>query len=95
PSTLVFPSVEPVMAYLESTRTTREPQLPDTINWDDLMLVMREQVSRVLSHFGELVVNKVSGVLIASNQGGFIREFVHELNGNPPSEAASGAFAGD
>jgi SAM-dependent methyltransferase len=84
PSTLVFPSVEPVMAYLESTRSTREPQLPETINWDDLMLVMREQVSRVLSHFGELVINKVSGVLIASNQGGFIREFVHELNGSAP-----------
>jgi hypothetical protein len=45
------------------------------------MLVMREQVNRVLSHFGELVVNKISGVLIASNQGGFIREFVETLNG--------------
>ncbi len=79
PSTLVFPSVEPVMAYLESTRSTREPQLPDSILWDDLMLVMREQVSRVISHFGELTVNKVSGVLIASNQGGFIQEFVDTL----------------
>ncbi|HVU14992.1 MAG TPA: hypothetical protein VHD90_27150, partial [Phototrophicaceae bacterium] len=69
----------PVMAYLESTRSTREPQLPDSILWDDLMLVMREQVSRVISHFGELTVNKVSGVLIASNQGGFIQEFVDTL----------------
>jgi SAM-dependent methyltransferase len=81
PSTLVFPSVEPVMAYIESMRSMREPQLPETINWDDLMLVMREQVGRVLSHFGELVVNKVSGVLVASNQGGFIREFAYQLNG--------------
>ena len=85
PSTLVFPDVEPVMAYLESTRSTREPQLPETINWDDLMLVMREQISRVLSHFGELVINKVSGVLIASNQGGFIHDFVRGLNTNTPS----------
>ncbi len=79
PSMLVFPSVEPVMAYLESTRSIREPQLPESILWDDLMLVMREQVSRVISHFGELTVNKVSGVLIASNQGGFIQEFVDTL----------------
>ena len=79
PSMLVFPSVEPVMAYLESTRSIREPQLPESIHWDDLMLVMREQVSRVISHFGELTVNKVSGVLIASNQGGFIQEFVDTL----------------
>ncbi len=85
PSTLVFPSIEPVMAYIESTRAIREPQLPESIQWDDLMLVMREQINRVLSHFGELVVNKVSGVLIASNQGGFIHDFVATLqhkNGN-------------
>jgi hypothetical protein len=75
PGTLVFPSVEPVMAYLESTRSVREPQLPETIHWEDLMLVMREQVNRVMNHFGQLVVNKVTGVLIASNTGGFIREF--------------------
>lgn len=80
PSTLVFPSIEPVMAYLESMRSIREPQLPDSIDWDELMLVMREQVSRVLNHFGELVVNKVTGVLIASNSGGFIHDFKRLLN---------------
>jgi SAM-dependent methyltransferase len=80
PSSLVFPSVEPVMAYLESTRAIREPQLPKSIDWDELMLVMREQVNRVIDHFGELVVNKVSGVLIASNQGGFIHDFVEALD---------------
>ena len=68
------------MAYLESTRAIREPQLPQSIDWDELMLVMREQVNRVIDHFGELVVNKVSGVLIASNQGGFIHEFVEALD---------------
>jgi SAM-dependent methyltransferase len=80
PSTLVFPSIDPVMAYLESTRSIREPQLPDTIRWDELMLVMREQISRVLNHFGELVVNKVTGVLAASDEGSFIREFVQRLH---------------
>ena len=79
PSTLVFPTIEPVMAYIESTRAIREPQLPESILWDDLMLVMRDQIDRVLSHFGELVVNKVSGVLVASNQGGFIHDFVATL----------------
>lgn len=80
PNALVFPSVEPVMAYLQSMRPIHEPQLPGSIDWDELMLVMREQVSRVLNHFGELVVNKISGVLVASNQGGFISEFVDILN---------------
>ena len=89
PSTLVFPSIEPVMAYLESTRSIREPQLPETIHWDDLMLVMREQISRVLNHFGELVVNKVTGVLVASDEGGFIREFALRLNGELNSGCCS------
>lgn len=80
PSTLVFPDIEPVMEYLESTRSVREPQLPESIHWDDLMLVMRDQVNRVIDHFGELVVNKVSGVLVASNQGGFIHEYVQRLD---------------
>ena len=80
PGTLVFPSVEPVMAYLESTRSLREPQLPESIQWDELMLVMREQVTRVVDHFGEMVVDKVTGVLLASNHGGFIREFADTLD---------------
>jgi SAM-dependent methyltransferase len=79
PGALVFHSVDPVMAYLGSWRSMREPQLPKGIRWDDLMLVMRDQVSRVIGHFGEIVVNKLSGVLIASNRGGFIHEFVETL----------------
>jgi SAM-dependent methyltransferase len=79
PGALVFHSVEPVMAYLSSWRSIREPQLPKGIRWDDLMLVMRDQVSRVIGHFGEIVINKLTGVLIASNRGGFIHEFVETL----------------
>jgi hypothetical protein len=33
----------------------------------------------VLDHFGELVVEKVTGVLVASNSGGFIRDFARLL----------------
>ncbi|MCS7072443.1 MAG: methyltransferase domain-containing protein, partial [Anaerolinea sp.] len=75
PSTLVFKNVEPAMQYLESLRSTREAQLPPDILWDEVMLLMREQMQRVLKHFGELVVNKVSGVLLASDRGDFIRTY--------------------
>jgi SAM-dependent methyltransferase len=75
PSTLVFKEVEPAMLYLESRRETQEPQLPPGIYWDDVMALMREQLHRVLKHFNELVVNKLSGVLIASERGGFIGEY--------------------
>jgi SAM-dependent methyltransferase len=87
PQALVFDNVDPAMAYLESWRPLREPQLPREVVWDDVMLVMREQITRVINHFGELVVNKISGVLIASDAGGFIRGFVEKsqpFNGRSP-----------
>ncbi len=76
PSQLIFPEVEPVMAYMESTRSVREPQLPQGVLWDDVMLIVREQVNRLLEHFGELVVNKLAGVLIATDQGDFIHDYL-------------------
>jgi SAM-dependent methyltransferase len=82
PSTLVFSKSEPIIAYLESCRFFREPQLPADVSWDDLMMVMREQINRLLSHFGELVVNKVSGALIASDRGGFIHEYIEHVQEN-------------
>ena len=76
PSQLIFPDVEPVMAYMESTRSVREPQLPAGVLWDDVMLIVREQVNRLIEHFGELVVNKLAGVLIATDQGDFIHDYL-------------------
>jgi SAM-dependent methyltransferase len=79
PSQLIFPDVEPVMAYMESTRSVREPQLPAGVLWDDVMLIVREQVNRLIEHFGELVINKLAGVLVATDQGDFIHDYlVHE-----------------
>ena len=80
PQALVFDNADPAMAYIESWRPLREPQLPSEVVWEDVMLVMREQIARVINHFGELVVNKVSGVLVATDSGGFIREFVNGSN---------------
>jgi 2-polyprenyl-3-methyl-5-hydroxy-6-metoxy-1,4-benzoquinol methylase len=79
PGSFVFPSIDPVMAYLESTRQLREPQLPRGVVWDDVMMIMRQQITHLINHFGELTVNKVSGLLIASDKGGFIREYVEHL----------------
>jgi SAM-dependent methyltransferase len=77
PGTLVFPSVEPVLAYLESTRSVREPQLPQGVAWDDVMMIVREQINRLLDHFGELVINKLAGLLVATDQGDFMREYLN------------------
>lgn len=87
PQALVFDSVEPALAYIESWRPLREPQLPADVLWDDVMLVIREQIDRVIAHFGELAVSKLSGVLIATDSGGFIQGFVERKdkpNGHTP-----------
>lgn len=76
PSALVFPAAEPVLAYLESTRAAREPQLPRGVHWNDVMLIVGEQINRLLEHFGELVISKLIGVLVATDQGDFIRDYV-------------------
>src|SRR5690606_16349308 len=80
PGSLVFPSVDPVIAYLESERNLREPQLPEGIRWDDVILIMRQQVGHLLNHFGEFVVTKLGGVLVASDAGGFIQPYTQQLN---------------
>lgn len=80
PQALVFETPEPALAYLESLRSVREPHLPERVLWEDVMDVMREQIERVIAHFGELVVQKISGALVASEDGGFIGPFVAKRN---------------
>jgi len=76
PSALVFPEVEPAMAYLESTRDLREASLPSDVVWEDVMMIMRQQINQLVKHLGELVISKQAGVLIATEHGGFIDEFM-------------------
>jgi len=85
PSTLVFLEPEPVLAYLESMRDLQEPLLPPGIAWEDYMGVMREQVTRLIGHAGKLVVRKLSGALVATQEGGFAAGFVRLLRAGAPA----------
>lgn len=80
PSAFVFPHADPLIHYMDSLRSLREPLLPKGVHWDDLLLVMREQANRVIAALGELVIQKVAGVLIASDSGGAVHDFVARLN---------------
>jgi ATP-dependent RNA circularization protein (DNA/RNA ligase family) len=48
------------------------------------MLLMREQIERQLDGAGELVVNKISGALLASDRGGFIKPYVSRRHNKLP-----------
>jgi SAM-dependent methyltransferase len=80
PSMFVFHDAEPVTDYVESCRPFYEPQLPDGILWEEFMTIMADQIRRLVDHFGELMVNKLSGVIIATEEGGFAAEYQRFLN---------------
>ena len=76
PCQLVFDDVEPALEYLDSMRELRQGGLPDDVSWDDMMLIMRQQMTQLLQLVGKLELNLVIGALVASDCGGFIGDFV-------------------
>jgi SAM-dependent methyltransferase len=82
PGAFIFPAVQPAIDYINSTRALREPQLPQRIAWDDFINVLGEQIQRLINHFGELIVNKLTGVLVGTDSGAFARDYVNLLNGH-------------
>lgn len=80
PSALTFTEVEPVMAYLDSTRPMRMPQLPDDVDWNEFMEVIEKQVRRLIRRDGELRVRKLAGMLLATCGGGFATEYLSHLD---------------
>jgi SAM-dependent methyltransferase len=82
PGAFIFPEAQPAIDYINSTRALREPQLPRRIGWDDFITVLSDQIQRLINHFGELIVNKLTGVLVATDEGAFARDYVSILNKN-------------
>jgi len=85
PHALVFPEAAPAVAYLESWRSMHEPGLPVGVTWQAVIEVVEEQIERIIQHFGELVVIKLNGALVASQHGGFIHEYVQHRQPHPPT----------
>ncbi|MEZ4671901.1 MAG: class I SAM-dependent methyltransferase [Anaerolineae bacterium] len=82
PGKLVFTSADPLLAYIESTRSIREAELPAGVMWDDMMMIVREQIGRLIEHFGELTINKLSGLLVATDRGDFIHDYLDHMANN-------------
>ncbi len=76
PLQLVFEAVEPALEYLEGMRDLRQHDLPNDVSWDDMMLIMQQQLSQLLQALGTLEISIACGALVASDRGGFINEFV-------------------
>ncbi|MCY4463916.1 MAG: class I SAM-dependent methyltransferase [Chloroflexi bacterium] len=76
PAALHFPDIEPALDYVDSMRGLREHGLPADVNWDDMMLIMRQQMTQLSKLLGKLELTVVSGAIVASDRGGFIKDFV-------------------
>jgi SAM-dependent methyltransferase len=83
PSKFIFRDAQPVTDYIESCRPFFEPKLPPTVHWDEFMTIMADQVRRLVDHFGELEVNKLTGVIIATEAGGFAEAYHQRLKATP------------
>jgi SAM-dependent methyltransferase len=64
-SAFVFPAVEPVLAYVASSRDVIRNDLPSGRTWDDFMAALRDEVQAEIAAHGEFRVSKTAGVLIA------------------------------
>ena len=76
PFQLVFDDIEPAMEYLESMRDLRQDGLPDDVDWEHMMMVVRRDMTQLLQLGGSLEIDLAVGVLVASDCGGFIGDFV-------------------
>jgi SAM-dependent methyltransferase len=76
PGALVFPSKQPVLDYFNSMRALKEPLLPPRVTWEEFVGQLGENVGRLITHFGELVVNKLTGVVVGTDAGGFAKEYL-------------------
>jgi SAM-dependent methyltransferase len=64
-SEFVFPSVEPVLAYVNSMRSELHDDLPPNRTWGEFMAVLRDVIQTELATHGEFRVSKNVGVMIA------------------------------
>ena len=61
-------------------RDLRQHSLPADVGWDDMMLIMRQQITQLIQLMGKLELNAVAGALVASDCGDFIQDFIEREN---------------
>lgn len=64
PGALVFPSAEPVIAYVASYSERLVGQLPARLGWPDVAAVLNDIVTEHIGRHGEFRVSKLVGVFV-------------------------------
>jgi SAM-dependent methyltransferase len=63
---VVVPRPEPVVAFVESMRALREPELPPGVDWDDVVAQAARRVRDGIERDGSFAVSCVVGLAVAS-----------------------------
>jgi hypothetical protein len=67
---LVFPTPEPVVAYVNSMRHTVGRLLPEGLSWEGVLVEVARQVASAIHREGEYRVPKTTGVFVAEKPAG-------------------------
>jgi ubiquinone/menaquinone biosynthesis C-methylase UbiE len=76
PSTLVFRDIDTLMSYLSNIQTLMTMTLPTGVMWDDVMSLLQQMAGQMIQQYHELKFTRINGVLVATNSGDFMRDFV-------------------
>jgi SAM-dependent methyltransferase len=66
PGTLVFPSAEPVIAYLTSISERVIANLPAGLTWDDVTAILHDLLTSHIAQHSEFRVSKLVGVFVCT-----------------------------
>jgi SAM-dependent methyltransferase len=68
PGALIFPSPEPVIAYIASTKERITANLPPGLTWDDLTTTLHDLLTEHIAQHGHFRVTKRLGLFIAHKE---------------------------
>jgi SAM-dependent methyltransferase len=68
PGMLVFPSPEPIIAYLTSTSEQLIANLPAGLTWDDVTAVLHNLLTEHIAEHGDFRVSKLVGIFVAHKE---------------------------
>jgi ubiquinone/menaquinone biosynthesis C-methylase UbiE len=68
PSALVFPNSQPVVDYINSSRSYYLNLIPDDILWADIEAIIHDQVNGRIAQHGQFRVTKLTGAFVCQKE---------------------------
>jgi SAM-dependent methyltransferase len=68
PSALVFPTSQPVVDYINSSRSYYQSQIPADFSWQEMEAIIHQTVNDRIAEKGEFRVSKLMGIFICQKE---------------------------